>query len=934
MTRSVSPGAALLAISFLAPAGQARAQFSPCSTEPNIPSAGIRYVCTSTSSHTTSHPDGTRLATNAWRTRITARRDGESDLFDVTVDSLAPPLDDPSVQATIQEATRLVAPIGFSAGAPVLVSSSVAAVAAMPLSNVTIRATTATQLSFSSSATTQALCVGDLGDLSRPPPPLPEPPACGPGSWKVELRAVDDSTAPPISDRLDDTHTHSQADDYSAPLVTGDLTTSHYVIVAEAVRPCVASPIRSPWWPDLITGTRYDCVSTSHHTVQHDSTALLGADAWSTRITGRFPGGPPFFDVTLNSSVSPALDDGVSAAFEGAVRAVRGAAGSAVSVTGPILISSALQPVVEAFLPGAVNVLELESTLSSYSVADRQTTVCVGDLGDLPRPPASLPSGPCSPGSRPILLRVDEGFSYHYYDVVVSTHTHTQRDVYAGLYVTGTLTTSHYDFVADTASSTLVVPIVLSTTGGSAFTSELTLTNSGTTDAQITYEYTPAFGGDRGTAAETLAAGRQRVIPDAVAYLESLGLTNPGSGGTLRITFTGLSSVDAASALVRTTAAVPEGRVGLAYPALLPSKVLSSPVYLPGLRQNSFDRSNVAVLNAGALGDGDITLRLTVFSGDPADPISRVLPDVTLSPGGFVQVSSILVSNGLSLSNGYVRVERVSGTAPFYAYAVVNDQATSDGSFIEPVEAGSSSPNPATTLPALVETATYATELVLTNLSASPRTLNFTWVASALTGGKATFAISLLPGEQQILPAFVQLLRDRGAVTDSRGPSFAGALFVSDTSGDLRGVSISARVLSALGGGRAGVYVSSFPTGSEAAKTAWLFGLQQNAETRSNLAIVNVGGVDSSASDFRIDIFDGASGLKVGSLVATVPAKGFTQVDRALAIYAPNTSTGWALVTKTSGSNPFLAYAVLNDGALPGLRSGDGAFVAAVPPVP
>ena len=72
--------------------------------------------------------------------------------------------------------------------------------------------------------------------------------------------------------------------------------------------------------------------------------------------------------------------------------------------------------------------------------------------------------------------------------------------------------------------------------------------------------------------------------------------------------------------------AVPRDASGLAYPALPPSKLFSSPVYLSGLRQNALDRSNVAVLNAGATGDGDITLRLTVISGDPANPMTRRFP--------------------------------------------------------------------------------------------------------------------------------------------------------------------------------------------------------------------------------------------------------------------------------------------------------------------
>ena len=123
----------------------------------------------------------------------------------------------------------------------------------------------------------------------------------------------------------------------------------------------------------------------------------------------------------------------------------------------------------------------------------------------------------------------------------------------------------------------------------------------------------------------------------------------------------------------------------------------------------------------------------------------------------------------------------------------------------------------------------------------------------------------------------------------------------------------------------------SYASGSESSAPVWLCGLQQNAETRSNLALVNVGSADSSASDFRIDLYDGASGAKVASPVATVPARGFAQIDRILAAYAPGVPQGCALVTRTSGSNPFLAYAVLNDGAQPGQRSGDGAYVASVP---
>jgi hypothetical protein len=36
-------------------------------------------------------------------------------------------------------------------------------------------------------------------------------------------------------------------------------------------------------------------------------------------------------------------------------------------------------------------------------------------------------------------------------------------------------------------------------------------------------------------------------------------------------------------------------------------------------------------------------------------------------------------------------------------------------------------------------------------------------------------------------------------------------------------------------------------------------------------------------------------------------------------------------VTRTKGTNPFIAYAIVNDGSQPGERSGDGAYVSSAP---
>ena len=268
--------------------------------------------------------------------------------------------------------------------------------------------------------------------------------------------------------------------------------------------------------------------------------------------------------------------------------------------------------------------------------------------------------------------------------------------------------------------------MVLSTAGinNSFFTSELTLTNRGRFDATLHFSYkgSSEFGGGGGTAADTLRAGRQRIVPDAIAYLKSLGIPIPDAGsrlGTLALRVSG-ADVRTVSATVRTTTAVAGGRAGLAYSSLRPSMLLNGPVTLVGLRQNATDRSNVALQHAGTPIEGDITLRLTVFAGDRTGAKGSWLE--TLSPGEFRQITEILARDGVNLGQGFVRVERVAGVGSYYAYAVINDQVTSDGSFIWPRPDEGADGESGFLLPVVVETSAFSTELMMANWSNENRT--------------------------------------------------------------------------------------------------------------------------------------------------------------------------------------------------------------------
>jgi hypothetical protein len=484
------------------------------------------------------------------------------------------------------------------------------------------------------------------------------------------------------------------------------------------------------------------------------------------------------------------------------------------------------------------------------------------------------------------------------------------------------------------------VPIVLSSGGmnGSFYTSEMTLTNRGTSDATVNFTYTASFGSGSGTGTDTLAPGQQKIVPDAISHLRSLGVPIPSSGsqgGTLKVSFSGLISPADGSVTVRTTTVVPEGRAGLAYPGIPVSMALTGPSYLYGLRQNETDRSNVAIQNVGTAEDGNITLQLTVFSGAGGTETSRVLPVQVLAPGGFAQINGILASNGLELTNGYVRVERTSGTAPYYTYGVTNDQVNSDGSFIPPVPESALAGKTRTTLPVVVETDRYSTELVVTNWGSTQEVLNCSFVADAIqmADHTASFTITLNPHEQLILPDSVQWMRDSHVPgIGPQGTSYAGALIISASAGDLSGIMVAARTSTTGGGGHNGVFYAAIPQGQGASQEAWLYGLQQNEENRTNLALVNTGENDNSEDTFSLELYDGATGnLAITVTGVTLPAQGWKQFNMILAAYAPPVEQGYAHVVRTGGNNRFIAYAVINDGAHPGQRSGDGAFIASTP---
>jgi hypothetical protein len=231
-----------------------------------------------------------------------------------------------------------------------------------------------------------------------------------------------------------------------------------------------------------------------------------------------------------------------------------------------------------------------------------------------------------------------------------------------------------------------LVPVVLDVKGlgTSRYATELTLANLGAAPLalQLVYTATAQFGGGSGSVPLTLSAGEQKVIPSAIAFLRAGGLAIPGgdanvAGSLLVRAPAGTAAGDLfAGARTFTGSSVRAGTFGVFYPGLTLAENANGTAWVHGLQQNDAMRSNLAFVNFGDA--GPVTLRVT-FYGEAGQALADP-EEWTLAPGEWRQLGQPLGARGASA--GSARLERVSGSSRFLAYGVLNDAATSDGSYL------------------------------------------------------------------------------------------------------------------------------------------------------------------------------------------------------------------------------------------------------------
>jgi hypothetical protein len=353
--------------------------------------------------------------------------------------------------------------------------------------------------------------------------------------------------------------------------------------------------------------------------------------------------------------------------------------------------------------------------------------------------------------------------------------------------------------------------------------------------------------------------------------------------------------------------------------------------WLYGMRKTAFDRTNVGLANASTT--DAVTLRLTLVDGSGTTP-EESLPDVTLGPGQFAQLDDVFAGTGLS--QGYARVSVVSGTGPYSAWAVVNDETTNDGSFVPFVTGPESSGS--RLVPVVVETVVYSTELVLTNPGAATRSVELTYVESLSPekGAGGVAVETLAPGEQRVIPEILDVLRRTasGTIGPQGEGSYAGTLTVRFLEGGVAAAGYAGARTgspSRSGEGRYGLFYGGVGSSSRASGEAFVYGLRQDGEVRANVAVAASLENPGPVTVF-VEIWDGETGTLAGTTArVSLPPGAWTQWEGLLPAYG--VTQGYARVVSETATGTFVAYGVVNDGSGPGSPAGtdDGSYVPAVP---
>ena len=309
---------------------------------------------------------------------------------------------------------------------------------------------------------------------------------------------------------------------------------------------------------------------------------------------------------------------------------------------------------------------------------------------------------------------------------------------------------------------------------------------------------------------------------------------------------------------------------------------------------------------------------VTVEAGVPVSFVGAGTPSVAGATLGYAWD----FGDGLAGAAGAAAVHAFGVTGTFTVTLTLTDsrgsvaRATRNVLVTRPTLAGAT-----LFLPVVLETpgaggSYYTSEVTVSSNLPSPVDVLLAYTASA--GGGSGFArLTLGPGEQRILPGILAWLRGQGLPIPAGTSTRVGTLTATFSgASSTSGLFLGARTFTADPSGRAGTFGLFYLSVPVASDSLTVFGLQQSATQRSNLALVNTG--DGPVTLHTVLL--GPTGQQLDAFDTGLPPFGWTQVNTPLA--GTGAVSGVALVTRTSGTSTFSAYGVLNDAV-----TSDGSFI-------
>ncbi len=359
----------------------------------------------------------------------------------------------------------------------------------------------------------------------------------------------------------------------------------------------------------------------------------------------------------------------------------------------------------------------------------------------------------------------------------------------------------------------------------------------------------------------------------------------------------------------RTSNDAPSGTYG----QFIPGRAIGSgvtqdqAVHLIQLTRSSTFRTNLGVANPTPdLLQVEISLR----GKDGAEIASRTM---AVPPFGFNQRTDVF---GTDLSDGHAVVSSTTPGACYFPYASVVDNRTGDPVLVEPLQATDELLVAAAAHVGGLENTDWRTDLEVCNLGIAAADLRLDLLESGVDNSSARSQSSVVP------PSSCNRLEDvLDSVFDYQGTaaleiqSASGAVLVSSRTFNTTDVGTFGQFLPAVGPDTAVVF------GEEARIVHLAQGTGDNTGFRTNIGFVNRA---ETPTTIKTALFD-SGGSHLGDLTTTLKPFEHRQVNRIFRQVTSNPVTsGYAIVTTSSGNGSFVAYASVVDNA-----SGDPIFIPA-----